>query len=216
MSISNYLFSGYKLKKAKKLALAARSENGEAADKLFQQAYTYFASYSNHRARYPDALHAWGLALLNHSHQKQGQEAVKLLEQASTKFTLCDAVKTNHLGALLDGGVAYMNLAKARGLALSDELYVKAKASFASAETIQQGSAAYNLACLSALQNNVSACLAALEEARDCGLIPDKRAILSDSDLDSVKSLSWFGSFIASLDDQEKPSTASVASQTSE
>lgn len=203
MSIFNYLLSGVKLKQAKKLSAMARLENGEKADQLFQQAYACFSSYSSHRARYYDALHGWGLALVNQSHGKSKEERIKLLEQAITKFIFCDAVKPNHLGALLDGGVAYMELAKAQDLSFDDNLYVKAKASFVSAEAIQQGSASYNLACLNALQHNTDACLLGLEQARDCGLIPDEQDILNDTDLDNVKSLSWFNEFMTSLVDEE-------------
>lgn len=203
MSVLNYLLSGGSLKKAKKLAAAARIEEGEKADSLFQEAYENFASISSSRAQYPDGLHCWGLALLNQAQKKTAEAGIKNLDEAIVKFNLCDAVKPGHLGASLDGGVAFMALAKAKGLGADDVLYNKAKESFLAAEKIQQGSASYNLACLYALQNNVDACLEALEKARDCGLIPDEQDILGDTDLDNIKQVSWFAEFIASLADEE-------------
>lgn len=203
MSVLNYLLSGGSLKKAKKLAAAARIETGDKADSLFQEAYENFASVSSSRAQYPDALHCWGLALLNQAQKKTGEACVKILDEAIVKFNLCDAVKPNHLGASLDGGVALMALAKAKGLSADDELYNKAKELFLVAETIQQGSASYNLACLNAIQGNIDACKEALERARDCGLTPDEQDILNDTDLDNIKQATWFAEFIASLADEE-------------
>ena len=144
--------------------------------------------------------------MVNQAQKKSGDAAIKILEQAITKFNLCDTVRPNHLGASLDGGVALMELAKAKGLSSGDDLYVKANESFLNAEKIQQGSASYNLACLYALQNKVDACLESLEEARDCGLIPDEQDILNDADLDNVKQLAKFGEFSTSLADEEEPS----------
>ncbi len=199
MTILNYLSSDFVLKKARKLAAEAHLADGEKADQLFQEAYKNFASYSTYRALYPDCLHSWGLALVNQAGKKTGDNALKILDEAIVKFNLCDAVKPDHLGAFLDGGVALMTVAKIKCLSADDEWYVKAKKSFVSAEEIQQGSASYNLACLYAMQSNTDACLDALEKARDCGIIPDEQDILTDTDLDNVKQLSWFDEFISSL-----------------
>jgi hypothetical protein len=205
MSVLNYILSGSKFKKAKILSTAARLEDGEKADQLFKEAYENFSSVSSSRVGYPDALHNWGLALVNQAQKKSGDEAIRILEQAITKFNLCDAVKSDHLGASLDGGVALMGLAKAKGLNADDDLYVKAKESFLNAENIQQGSASYNLACLYALHNDGDSCLEALEKARNCGLIPDEQDILNDADLDNIKQLVWFREFIESLAVEEEP-----------
>ncbi len=207
MSVSNYLISGFILKKARKLSAAARLEDGEKADLLFQEAYKSFEAYSPSRAWYPDALHSWGLALLNQSSKKSGDSAIKILDEAIIKFNLCNAVKPNHLGASLDGGVALMAVAKIKCLDVDDALYVKAQESFLSAEEIQQGVASYNLACLYALQGNADACLASLKKAQDCALLPEEQDILNDSDLNNIKELSWFTNFIASLADDAEPET---------
>ena len=205
MSVLNYLLSGSKLKKAKNLSTEAHLAEGEKADQLFQEAYENFSSVSSSRVSYPDALHNWGLALINQAQKKSGEAAIKILEEAITKFNLCDTVKPDHLGASLDGGVALMGLAKAKGLGANDDLYVKAKESLLNAENIQHGSGSYNLACLYALHNDGDACLEALEKAKDCGLVPDEQDILNDADLDNVKQASWFGKFISSLADEEEP-----------
>ncbi len=200
MSVSNYLLSGYKLKKARKLAALARTKEGGQADQLFKQAYENFSAISTARARYPDALHDWGLALFNQSQTKSGDECIKLIEEAISKFNLCDTVQPNHIGACLDGGVALMGLAKAKGLSVNDDLYNRAKEKFLTAENVQKGSSSFNLACMFALQNKADDCLTALEKARDFGLVPEEQDIIDDPDLDNIKQLSWFKEFLESLD----------------
>jgi len=205
MSVSNYLLSGFKFKKAKELSANACLENNEKSDALFQQAYDNFGSISSARIQYPEALHCWGLALINQARQKSDEIASKLFEEAIMKFNLCETVKENHLGASLDKGVALMEQANVKKLSLDNDLYSKAKDSFLKAEQIQQGTASYNLACLYALQNNKEACFKSLKKAQDYGIFPDKQTILDDTDLDNVKQLAEFDEFINSLVYQIRP-----------
>ncbi|NOR79231.1 MAG: hypothetical protein GQ529_00120 [Methyloprofundus sp.] len=199
MSIHSYLLSGSYLKKAKQLTFDARQEKGEKADQLFQQAYNSFTAISESYSNYADALYYWGFALLYQAQTKSAEEAIKTFEEAINKFSCCKTIVPNHLGAAIDGGVALLGLAKAKQIGLDHELYHKAKESFGAAEKIQAGSASYNLACIYALQNEESACLKALENARDHGLVPDEQDILNDNDLKNIKQLTWFAEYINSL-----------------
>lgn len=204
MSVLGYLLSGKSLKAAKKYTEAARSETGEKADQLFQKAYQNYASVSESYAYYPDTLYNWGFALLHQAQSKPDEDADKIFEEAITKFSFCSTVAPNHLGAAMDGGVALLGQAKARNVNLDNELYVKAKELFNKAEEIQEGTASYNLACMFALQNDGDACLEALENARDLGLVPNEEDILKDDDLDNIKLMPWFDEFIKSLAEEEE------------
>ena len=199
MSILGYLLSGSELKKAKKLALDARQQQGEKADQLYQQAYASFSTVSESYSKYPDALYYWGFALLNQALTKPSDEAIKIFEEAINKFAFCKTTSPLHLGAAVDGGVALMGLAKSKQVDFNDDLYNKARESFEAAENIQEGSASYNLACMYALHNEGDACLNALENARDHGLVPDEQDIINDDDLKNVKQLPWFSEFIESI-----------------
>lgn len=224
MSIHGYLLSGSNLKKAKQLTLDARQQEGGNADLLFQQAFKRFAAISESYSNYADALYFWGFALFHQAQSKPAEQAEKILEEAISKFSLCQSIAPNHLGAVMDGGVALLGLAKVKQVDLDDEIYVKAKELFAAAEKIQEGSAAYNLACIYALQNDGDACLKALESARDHGLVPDEQNIVNDSDLQNVKKLPWFADYLKSLtvtedvaesveDEETKEDTAKVADE---
>jgi hypothetical protein len=196
--------SGRQLEKAKKITLEARQEKGEKADQLFQQAYDVFATIPESSSNYADALYFWGFAIMHQAFTKSSDEAYKTFEEAITKFSFCKTISPEHLGAAIDNGVALMGLAKSKQLNLDSELYSKAKESFEAAEKIQQGSASYNLACLHALNNKSDACLKALENARDHGLVPDEQDIINDDDLKNVKQSPWFAEFIKSLTEKEE------------
>ncbi|MFW5444514.1 MAG: TPR end-of-group domain-containing protein [Methylococcaceae bacterium] len=210
MSIYSYLLSGSNFKKAKTLTLEARQAQGEKADQLFKQAYDSFSVISKSYSNYADAIYFWGFALLNQAQTKPDNEAIKIYEESINQFIFCKSLAPEHLGAALDGGVALLGLAKSKKVALGDELYRKARESFEASEKIQSGSAAYNLACIYALQNDDKSCLKALEQARDNGLIPDETNIINDSDLDNVKKKPWFAKFIESLTEDEEPVEAEV------
>jgi len=203
MSIMGYFLGSSKLKKGKKLTAAARREQGSTADQMFQEAYKNFAEVAHSHSTYPDTLYNWGFSLFHQAQTKSGAEAIKIYEEAINKFTSCQTVSPNHLGAAVDGGVAILGLAKAKKVKLNGELYSKAKESFIKAEGIQNGSASYNLACLHALDKDGDACLKALEKARDFGLVPDEKEIVDDDDLKNVKDLPWFADFIKSLSEEE-------------
>lgn len=204
MSILGYLLSGTQLEKAKRLTLEARKDGGDKADQLFQQAYDIFATIPESSSNYADALYYWGFAILHQAFTKPSAEAIKIFEQAITKFSLCKTTSPEHLGAAIDSGVALMGLAKCKQVNLDNELYSKAKESFEKAEKIQQGSASYNLACMYALHNESDACLKALENARAHGLVPDEQDIINDDDLKNVKQSPWFAKFIKSLAEKEE------------
>lgn len=204
MSVLGFLSAGGKLKKAKKLTVAARKEEGEKADQLFKQAYENFAAISHSHSVYPDALASWGFALYHQAQTKPADEAVKIFEEAIAKLSTCLTIEPRHLGAAIDGAVAMMGLARIKGVGLDDELYVKARELFNKAEEIQEGPASYNLACLFALQGDGDACLEKLEKARDFAYLPDEQDILNDDDLNNVKQMAWFDEFIASLAEEEE------------
>ncbi len=204
MSILGYLLSGFKLEKAKKLTLEARQEKGEKADQLFQQAFDNFSTISKSSSNYADTLYYWGFAILHQAFTKPSDEAIKIFEEAITKFSSCKNISPKHLGASIDSGVALMGLAKSKQVNLDNELYSKAKESFETAEKIQHGSASYNLACMYALHDKGDDCLKALENARDHGLVPDEQDIINDDDLKNVKQLPWFSEFITSLKEEKE------------
>jgi hypothetical protein len=188
----------------KQVAKARKSEAGKA-EQLYKGAYQGFANVIADNLMLSEALYHWGFALLHEAETQPQEQAVETLEDAISKFSFCLLTSPNYLGAAIDGGVAFMALARISPDDSKAYLYKMAKQFFEKAGEIQKGSAAYNLACIYALSGDEEACLAALQLAKDSGSLPDELVILKDADMAAVLELPWFKEFIESLHVKPEP-----------
>jgi hypothetical protein len=182
----------------KQVAQARKSEGGKA-EQLYKGAYQGFASVIADNLMFSEALYHWGFALLHEARANDPEKAVEIYEDAISKFSFCLLTSTNYLGAAIDGGVAFMELARISPEAVKAEMYGLAEDFFEKAGHIQKGSAAYNLACIYALRGDEEACQQALQLARESGSLPDEQNIVGDEDLENVKQTQWFQEFIEAL-----------------
>lgn len=187
----------------------ARESEGRAADSLYKGAYHDYAEVLIGDPLRSETLYNWGFALLHQAKTKTGDEAVKLYQDAIAKFSFCLLLHPSYLGAAINGGVAYMDLARLNAVDSHDELYEQAKSYFEKANSIQAGSASYNLACIYGLRDERETCLDALENAKNKGYLPESEEIMADPDLDKVKNQIWFFMFMKTLD--EASTTTDVA-----
>ena len=216
MSFLDSLLGGSTLKSAINKTVSARKAEGARADKLFQDAYGEFEVITAKYSELAEILYNWGFALLHQAQTKIGEEAIKIYQEANSKFSYCATIFPNHLGSAVDGGVSLMGLARAKEVDAKDPLYELAREKFLTAENIQTGSASYNLACLYGLRGDNKACLEALEKARDNGIIPEVEDILNDADLAGVLKSEWFNVFIKSLEDQPESEASETDGEESE
>jgi len=197
-----------KLDTTVKQTAQARKSEGAQADLLFKSTYQSYAEILHDDPLRAAALYHWGFTLLHHAKTKSGDEAIKLFEDCIAKFAFCMLIDPNYMGAAIDGGVAYMDLARLKGVAPGDELYELARKQFEKANSIQAGTASYNLACIYGLRGEGDACLKALQNSKDKGSLPDAQDILNDPDLDGVKNQSWFLEFMESLNKKTEEAAA--------
>ncbi len=215
MSLLNSFTKKKALTSAINQTAKARSCEGKTADQLYKGAYHDYADVLVGDPLRSDALYHWGFALLHHAKVKTGAEAIKLYQEAIAKFSFCLLLNPSYLGAAINGGVAYMDLARLRNVDCHDEDYERAKSYFEKANTIQSGSASYNLACIYGLRSEGNACLQALRNSRNRGSLPDAEEIINDPDLDKVKDQAWFVEFMEKLaEDREAVSVENVAAIT--
>lgn len=194
----------------KQIAKARKSEAG-MAEQLYKGAYQGLASVINGNLLFSEALYHWGFGLLHEARSKQAEQAVSLYEDAIAKFSFCLLTNTEYLGAAIDGGVAFMELARISPESARPELYDLAEEFFNKACTIQKGSAAYNLACIHALNNDSEQCQQALQEARASGSLPELDAIISDIDMENVKQQDWFKELAEDLRAQPAPQREKIS-----
>jgi len=199
MSIFSSLGKAGTLKAAIKQVAEARKNTGGRAEQLFKSAYQGFAKVVEGDLNTAEALYNWGFALLHEAKAQAPENALKLLDEAIEKFKFCLLVAPSHLGAAIDGGVAYMEIARINNASPDDRLYAQALTFFERADQIQKGSAAYNMACVYALQGDTEACQAALELAREKGSLPDEDDVMNDPDMAAVKYEPWFQEFLGKV-----------------
>lgn len=188
----------------KQVAQARKSDAGKA-EQLYKSAYQGFASVIADNLMFSEALYNWGFALLHEARNKPKEEAIEIYEDAISKFSFCLLTSSNYLGAAIDGGVAFMELARISPNDGKASLYGLAEDFFEKAGRIQKGSAAYNLACINALRGDEEACLQCLRQAKEFGSLPDEANIMNDEDMNNVKQSPWFKEFIEELKAQPEP-----------
>ncbi len=205
MSILSSIKKRSTLDAAIKHVAQARKSDSAKAEQLFKSAYQGFASVIADNLMFSEALYHWGFALLHEAKNQSPQAAKDIYEDAISKFSFCLLTSPNYLGAAIDGGVAFMELARISLDNEKQELYKLAEDFFKKADNIQKGSAAYNLACIHALRGDQQSCQLALQQAKEFGSLPDENNVSGDADLDNVKSAAWFTEFLESLRTQSEP-----------
>ena len=178
---------------------AARKSDGNTQAGLFKAAYQAYAEIIQDDALRAETLYHWGFALFHQASTQSGEAAASLYQDAIEKFAFCMLINPNYLAAAVNSGVAYMDLARLNQAKADDPLYLFAKKQFEIANSIQAGTASYNLACIYGLQGSIDECLAALENARIKVTLPAISDILNDPDMSTVKNQAWFTAFIDSL-----------------
>jgi hypothetical protein len=193
-----------KLDAAIKKAAKARTYEDSAADASLKDVYQDFADIMAGDSLRAATLYHWGVTLLHQAKGKQPPESINIYRNAIAKFSFCMTIDPNYLAAAIDAGVACMDLARARGVPPTDELYEMAKRQFEKANGIQAGVAAFNLACFYGVRSEDENCLDALKTAKEKGNLPEDADILADPDLANVVKQKWFKDFMASLEEDRR------------
>ena len=78
-------------------------------------------------------------------------------------------------------------------------LYDQANEKFLAAEALCPGIAAYNLACISSLRNDLQRCQEFLKNAFEHSNLPTTDAMNNDPDLSNAVRTDWFQEFVESI-----------------
>ena len=211
MSLVSSFTKKSKLNASIKQTAQARKSEGHTADGLFKAAYLGYADVLTDDPLRAETLYSWGFALYHQAKTKTGDEAASLYQDAIDRFAFCLLINSNYVGAAINSGVAYMDFARLKEVAPDNDLDEKAKKQFERANSIQAGTASYNLACIYGLRGDKDECLKALELSRDKVTLPEQAEILADPDMATVVEQDWFIAFLEDLNRRkEEPEVKEV------
>ncbi len=140
-----------------------------------------------------------GNSLFEQATTKTGEEADRLFALAGEKYQAALKIKPDKHEALNSWGVALYGQAKTKTGEEADCLLAQSKDLLLKAESILPGSAAYNIACWSAIRGQEDECKKWLEKSLDLGVMPSRQHLEKDQDLEKVRERPWFKAILARL-----------------
>ncbi len=174
----------------------AETKSGEEAGALYEQACEKYAEALKIKPDIYDALSLWGFALGNLGKTKTGGEADALYTQAYEKCAEALKIKPDMHQALTNWSFALILQGNTKEGTEAQELYSEAREKLLAAESIVTGSGAFNLACISALQDHPDECREWLQKGLEADELPSLAHLEIETDLDSVRDLPWFKDFL--------------------
>jgi Flp pilus assembly protein TadD len=140
------------------------------------------------------ALHSWARSEILLAEMRWWGRA-RLLRSGIEHLKEVVTREPNNYFALNHLGVGLMYLGKTER---DRAHYEEARMVYIQAESLHPGAAAYNLACLSALEGDAEGCRGWLEAAQRAGTSMSPSDLAADVDLKSVRHLPWFKTFLQS------------------
>jgi len=132
----------------------------------------------------------WGLSLGLFAMSRSGAEACEVYAQADEKLREAEKIEPESLALRLDWSAILLGEARERGG--PPELWESAKRQAERAEAINQGSGAYNLACIASGLGDHEGVQGWLTVSADYGHIVALSQILRDVSFEGIRSQPWF------------------------
>ena len=171
--------------------LAERKE-GDKSEVLLRASFEKYEKAVQIEKDYHQAYNNWANALSNLAKRKEGKESESLFGESFEKYERAIQIKPDNQKAYNDWAIMLIELAKRKDGENRGRLLEEAKQKCLEAESIKEGSGAYNLACACALLGDEAECRKWLETCERCSALPTRSDAMSDSDLESVRDKEWF------------------------
>lgn len=164
------------------IALASWAELNND-EKLYLESFEKYKKASEINPNDSSIYKNWGVALYNYA---QINNEIKLYMQSFEKYQKASEINSTDASIFNSWGGALLTLAKSKTNISSHKQEIKSI--LLKAEAIKEGSGSYNLACLYSLLDQKDTALIWFEKDLKYGSSQTKDEILSDSDLDNIKS----------------------------
>ncbi len=176
----------------------ARQKNTDEASNILSEAIEKY-KYSLNINNYYKTKFNLGAALVEFSKTKTGDSVDDILDEACKAYEeVVNATPKSH-EAMACLGIALLQRATLNNGQKADELLELATEKLRTADSLVNGCACYNLACMAALNGNETDCQKWLKDSQAHGQLPSLQHIDEDKDFDSVRDKEWFKEFRASL-----------------
>jgi tetratricopeptide (TPR) repeat protein len=176
----------------------SKTKVGDDAERLFAQAEEKYGAAFAIEPNSTEVLYNWGTALSEHAAKTDAHASV-LYARADQKFAAALEIVPGDPPTLSNWAASLMLRATERDTEDSSQLLERAWHMCIAAESTKPGSAAYNLACISALRGRDDDCKQWLQTSQDYKLLPPREHLLRDHDLQSIHQSFWFQEFVSRL-----------------
>jgi tetratricopeptide (TPR) repeat protein len=170
----------------------AKRKEGTESEALSRAALEKFEKAVQIKPDFHEAYSNWGTALTELAKRKEETESESLLRAALEKFEKAVQIKPDYHAAYKNCGAALIELAKWKDEENRGRVLEEAERKCLKAESLMEGSGAYNLACVCALLGKEAECRKWLETGSRCGTLPTRSKAMADPDLESVRNEEWF------------------------
>jgi tetratricopeptide (TPR) repeat protein len=175
-----------------RLGIIAKTKDGVEAVALFEAALEKYKKAVEIKPDSHEALNNWGNTLGDLAKIEDGIEGAALLLFACEKYAKAIEIKPDKYKTYDNWASALILLYTKKPGPKDPALLDQAKRKALKAEAIKTGSAAYNLACIAALQGDESQCRKWLETAEAAGTIQTLHHAMTDPDLENIRNKDWF------------------------
>jgi cytochrome c-type biogenesis protein CcmH/NrfG len=177
----------------------AKAKAGEEADRLLGEAGHKYAEALRLKPDFPEALSNWGNALSRQAKTKAGEAADRLFQEAGRKYAEAHRLKPDDHRLLSNWGAALLGQASMKEGLVAEHLLGQARRKLFEAERMHDGSGAYNLACVEAMEGNTREAVRWLQVFRSSGERLSRARLAADKDFDRVRNQPEFVSLVESL-----------------